>query len=359
MSDGQSDTAGRPTAFISHHSSQVETARRLKVILGHHGVTGWMAPDDIDPGQPFDKAIVDQVRQSDLIILLFCGQSDQSRHVKRELMMAEDSDKLIYPVRLEEKPADGLAYWLNDYQWIDWFDGDDKTITRMIDTIKRQAGKAAHDPAPPPAPPPVATETVQPAPTAPPPPPAEPAAPVVTPASGGTANQWKIPIVTALIVAAVMLAGFYAMTRDDGTETAAADTATASPPDERGTSAQEAGTAEPRPIAPGPQQPDPQYAESTPAPTPPASAAPATGGGYYVVVGSFQPGDRTASARATSFEACAGIEPIVARSDDYPGLAPGLTVVMIGGYPDAATANRALGLAQRCVADAYVRTVSG
>ena len=68
-------------------------------ILSHHGITGWMAPDDINPGQPFDKAIVDQVRQSDLIILLFCEQSDQSRHVKRELMMAEDADKLIETCR--------------------------------------------------------------------------------------------------------------------------------------------------------------------------------------------------------------------------------------------------------------------
>ncbi|RED17709.1 TIR domain-containing protein [Parasphingopyxis lamellibrachiae] len=358
MSDGQSDNAGRPTAFISHHSSQVETARRLKVILGHHGVTGWMAPDDIDPGQPFDKAIVDQVRQSDLIILLFCGQSDQSRHVKRELMMAEDSDKLIYPVRLEEKPADGLAYWLNDYQWIDWFDGDDKTITRMIDTIKRQAKNAAPDPAPPP----VTAQTAQPA--AAPPPPAEPAAAAAAPVNGGSANggpgnQWKIPIVTALIVAAVMLAGFYIMTRDDGTETAAADTTTDPALDDGRTSVQEVESVEPQPIAPVPQQPEPQYAEPAPSPTPPASAVPATGGGYYVVVGSFQPGDRTALRRARGFQACAGIEPIVARSDDYPGLAPGLTVVMIGSYPDAAAANRALGLAQPCVADAYVRTVGG
>ena len=109
-----------------------------------------MAPDDIEPGVAFDQAIIEQVERSDLIILLFCAKSDQSRHVKRELMMAENSDKLIYPVRLEEKPADGLAYWLNDYQWIDWFDGNDDTVTRMIDTIKRQTKSSAS--APPPAP---------------------------------------------------------------------------------------------------------------------------------------------------------------------------------------------------------------
>ncbi|MEM8694827.1 MAG: TIR domain-containing protein [Pseudomonadota bacterium] len=150
----------RPIAFISHHSSQVDTARQLKKVLAANGVDGWMAPDDIDPGRPFDQAIVEQVRRSDLIILLFCARSDQSRHVKRELMMAENGDKLIFPVRLENIDADGLAYWLNDYQWVDWFDRRDDTIQRMIDTIKRLvdisvADQAAEDGLPtvvPPAP---------------------------------------------------------------------------------------------------------------------------------------------------------------------------------------------------------------
>lgn len=139
MSAGGANTSGQrqPIAFISHHSSQVETARQLKKVLGQNGVDGWMAPDDIDPGRPFDQAIIEQVRRSDLIILLFCARSDQSRHVKRELMMAENGDKLVFPVRLENIDAEGLAYWLNDYQWIDWFDRRDDTIQRMIETIKR------------------------------------------------------------------------------------------------------------------------------------------------------------------------------------------------------------------------------
>lgn len=149
------ETSGQrqPVAFISHHSSQVETARQLKKVLGQNGVDGWMAPDDIDPGRPFDQAIIEQVRRSDLIILLFCSRSDQSRHVKRELMMAENGDKLIFPVRLENIDAEGLAYWLNDYQWIDWFDRRDDTIQRMIDTIKRivAMSRAQQSPSEPPA----------------------------------------------------------------------------------------------------------------------------------------------------------------------------------------------------------------
>ncbi|QLC25835.1 toll/interleukin-1 receptor domain-containing protein [Parasphingopyxis algicola] len=137
---GSDEDEPRPVAFISHHSSQEQTARHLKTILERNGVEGWMAPDDIEPGVVFDKAIVDQVRRSDMVVLLFCAKSDQSDHVRRELTLAVDNKKLIYPVRLEDIDAEGLAYWLSGYQWIDWIDRRDATIQRLIDTIKLQAG---------------------------------------------------------------------------------------------------------------------------------------------------------------------------------------------------------------------------
>ena len=122
----------RLSAFISHHSSQVAIARRLKAMLAGHGIDGWLAPDDIAAGTAFDQAILDQIARSDAIILLFSAQSDQSRHVKRELMLGEDGKKSILPVRLEDVPAQGLAYWLTDYQWSDWFAGEEQAVDRIV-----------------------------------------------------------------------------------------------------------------------------------------------------------------------------------------------------------------------------------
>lgn len=127
-----------PRAFISHHSSQHDMARRLKAALGEAGIGGWMAPDDIDPGVTFDEAIIAQIRRSDLVVLLLSEESDRSRHVKRELMLAEDSGKPVYPVRLAAIEPQGLAYWLQDYQWIDWIGGNGPGLDRLIATIKRE-----------------------------------------------------------------------------------------------------------------------------------------------------------------------------------------------------------------------------
>lgn len=125
------------SAFISHHSGQHETARTLKAALARAGVDGWMAPDDIAPGVTFDQAIIDQIGRSDFVVLLLCRNADQSRHVKRELMIAEDAGKPVYPVRLEPLEPKGLAYWLKDTQWTDWFGRDAPGADRLVAAIQR------------------------------------------------------------------------------------------------------------------------------------------------------------------------------------------------------------------------------
>jgi hypothetical protein len=184
MSGLEDGAAGQrnPVAFISHHSSQIDAARHLARILERNGIKGWMAPDDIDPGMPFDKVIIEQIGRSDVILLLFCSRSDQSKHVKREIMLAEQNGKLIYPIRLETIQPDGLAYWLQDYQWIDWLDQRDDAIERMVATIRRQLSlpdKSAPEPTPEPAPAP-SPPPAPPPPLVPPPPPPEPAPPPQT-----------------------------------------------------------------------------------------------------------------------------------------------------------------------------------
>ena len=129
------EPARRPVAFISHHHSQGEIARKLKNLLARGGIDAWMAPDDVEPGVTFDQAIIDQIDRSDAVILLFSESSDRSRHVKRELMLAEDRGKPVYPVRLENSAPQGLAYWLQDYQWVDWFGGDGQDVSRLIAAI--------------------------------------------------------------------------------------------------------------------------------------------------------------------------------------------------------------------------------
>lgn len=172
-------------AFISHHSGQHDTARAIKSALERAGMSGWLAPDDINPGVTFDEAIMAQIGRSDFVILLLCEGSDRSRHVKRELMIAEEAGKPIYPVRLEPIAPQGLAYWLKDYQWIDWFDRDPASADRLIAAITRRSADA-------------------------------PAAmPIVAPAAPAR-RKWPLAAGALMLIAAAALAGWWFWSRGGG-----------------------------------------------------------------------------------------------------------------------------------------------
>jgi hypothetical protein len=126
----------RDHVFISHHSSRYEAAKRVKAALAQAGVHGWLAPDDVSPGSAFDTQIVDAMREARAIVLLLSPEADQSRHVKRELMLADDAGIAVLPVRLEPFQAEGLAYFLKDRQWIDWFDGADTGLDRLVAAVR-------------------------------------------------------------------------------------------------------------------------------------------------------------------------------------------------------------------------------
>lgn len=139
MSDEIAASRKRPCAFISHHSSNVDEARTVKQALARSGIDGWMAPDDIEPGSSFDEAIVRQLKRSDAVVLLFDANADASRHVKRELKVADDAGTPIFPVRLEATEAQGLTYWLSDQQRIDWIGGKGDGLERLAAAILRRA----------------------------------------------------------------------------------------------------------------------------------------------------------------------------------------------------------------------------
>lgn len=159
--------------FISHHSSKLDVALHVEKALSLYSVGCWIAPRDVDPGEPFDREIQNAIECCSAILLLFCSYSDRSRHVKRELILAGTAHEAIIPLRLEAVDPKELAYHLAYSQWIDWLDQRDKTIKRIASkshqfhgllqrddrsdgTLTENQGHAPPPPplAPPPMPPP-------------------------------------------------------------------------------------------------------------------------------------------------------------------------------------------------------------
>lgn len=131
--------------FVSHHSSTRDVAMHVTRFLEAHGITCWVAPRDVRPGEDWDAEISRGLGTSAAFILLFSQGADDSRHVKRELMMADQAGLPVFLLRLEDIQPDRLQYLLVAQQWIDWIDRRDATLdalaTRLTD-IGSGAGPA-------------------------------------------------------------------------------------------------------------------------------------------------------------------------------------------------------------------------
>lgn len=137
---GMGEATKRPRLFISHHSSKADVALQVEAALARHDVDCWMAPRDVDPGEAFDTAIQKAIDDCSAVLLLFCAQSDKSRHVKRELILADSASKAILPLRLEDVVPHDLAYHLASAQWIDWLARRDEAIARIAAKAYRLDG---------------------------------------------------------------------------------------------------------------------------------------------------------------------------------------------------------------------------
>lgn len=120
-----------PMLFVSHHSSKLEVAEHVERALNVKGVRCWIAPRDVEPGASFARAIPQAIGESSAVLLLFCSNSAKSRHVERELILADQLGKAIIPLRLERIDPGELSYHLAASQWIDWLEQRDEAIDRI------------------------------------------------------------------------------------------------------------------------------------------------------------------------------------------------------------------------------------
>jgi len=111
--------------FISHASRDLETVKKLATELKKRGIDVWLAPEQISMGDDYAEELVNGIESCDATIMVLSIDSMKSRHVRREMEIANDLGHRFYPVRLLELAlAQEFAYFLRTHRWVDLFDGD-------------------------------------------------------------------------------------------------------------------------------------------------------------------------------------------------------------------------------------------
>ena len=109
--------------------------------LESRGVKCWVAPRNIRAGANYSAEIVTGIQSSASLIVLISKDSLASRHVEREVNIADGLRKSIYPVKLIDiEIYGGLSFYLSVSQEVRLFEKTGDPVEKLIASIKAVSG---------------------------------------------------------------------------------------------------------------------------------------------------------------------------------------------------------------------------
>ncbi|MEP7231575.1 MAG: toll/interleukin-1 receptor domain-containing protein [Ginsengibacter sp.] len=126
--------------FISHSSIDVEVAATIVFQLERSGIPCWIAPRDIPSGLPYAASIIQGIRNSRLMIVVFSQSANKSEAVVNEVEKASSQKLRIIPFKIEnEEYSDALEYYLRAKQSVIAYD---KSLDEAIEDLIVSTGKS-------------------------------------------------------------------------------------------------------------------------------------------------------------------------------------------------------------------------
>lgn len=108
------------SVFISYSSREMKVARQVCEYLENNGVSCWIAPRNINPGDNYATQIVHAIRDCSVLVLMASNSTNASGHVSNEVSLAFDNKKVIIPFKIEDITfTDEYLYFLGRKHWIE------------------------------------------------------------------------------------------------------------------------------------------------------------------------------------------------------------------------------------------------
>jgi len=134
--------------FISYASEDKITADAVCARLESHRIRCWIAPRDVLPSMDYGQALVEAIKQSRLVVLVFSARSNDSPHVKREMERAVAKGITILPFRIEDvSPSSSLEYFIAGAHWLDALTPPlERHLERLAETVELLLSRAGAPP---------------------------------------------------------------------------------------------------------------------------------------------------------------------------------------------------------------------
>ena len=126
--------------FLSYATEDADSARLLcRVLEAEEGIRCWIAPRDVPAGTDYAAAILEGIRNAELVLLLFSASTNASPYVLREIERAVAYERPVISVRLDgATPNPSLEYYLNMLQWLDAPRGIESKRREIVAAVRKQ-----------------------------------------------------------------------------------------------------------------------------------------------------------------------------------------------------------------------------
>ena len=127
--------------FVSYATTDRKQALSVCNAIEKRGARCWISARDVAPGDNYQEAIVQAIRNARAMVLIFSEAANNSDEIKKELSLASRYRVPVIALRIADvEPSDAFAYELSTRQWIDAFKGLDRSIDSLVTRIEQLPG---------------------------------------------------------------------------------------------------------------------------------------------------------------------------------------------------------------------------
>lgn len=131
------ETVSLKEVFISYSRLDKDKALKIFEVLKQRGIAVWY-DKLIEPGENWREAIVEQLKQSRVMLVLISAHSQKSNELKKELAIASAEAVPLLGIRLEDiKLSGAFAYELTGLNWFDIFDEPPQRYIQLADFLEK------------------------------------------------------------------------------------------------------------------------------------------------------------------------------------------------------------------------------
>src|ERR1700733_15348139 len=130
--------------FVSYASQDSAIAEALCAALERAGISCWIAPRDVRPGDFYADAIVQAINACSMLVLILSSNAIASPHVLREVERAGSKQRPIITFRIGTAALPpGLEYFLSASQWLEAGAAEpERAFPQLVEAVRRRSSNA-------------------------------------------------------------------------------------------------------------------------------------------------------------------------------------------------------------------------